>query len=104
MTPQEAVSKIKNSICHPIKGDRWSLRLWRKWRKQKSINSKLKGIRVPDYEHIIAKDFMCTYWYAITIVQKKLPNQLHNVIVSQGIIDPNNRYVKVYFDMIEGKF
>lgn len=104
MTPEQALLKIKNSILKPSRHDRWSLRLWKRWRKNYKKNFVgLRGMRVPEYEDILSQDFDCLFWYATQIVRGPLPEKLHNIMISHGIINPNDQYVKIYFEMIEGQ-
>lgn len=102
MTPQEAIIKIQNSIsCRPSRGDRWGLRLWKKWRKQYIKNNEPKGFRIPEYESVISQNFVCLFWYATQIVRNKLPSKLHNIMVSYGISNPDDADVRSYFEMVE---
>lgn len=101
MTPDEAVFKIKQSLKGPIRGNRWSIRLWKRWRKQAIAFKGIRGIRIPEYESILVKDFDCCFWYATEIVRGKLPKKMHNFMISHGISDPNNGFVRIYLEMIE---
>lgn len=101
MTPEEAIIRIQNSIYKTPRGDRWGLLLSKKWRRAWKTNTGKKGIRVPEYESIIAQNLDCVAWYALNVVREKLPKKMHNLMVSYAISDPENHCVKLYFEMAE---
>jgi hypothetical protein len=103
MTPKEATDRIINAIRSPRRKDRWSLRLWKKWRRQFKAYSQPKGFRIPEYEDILAQDFNSCFWYAVHIVRGQLPKKMHNMMLSYGISNPDDESVKFYFSMIENK-
>jgi len=58
--------------------------------------------RWPEAEDIISKDARSSYGYAIFIADNinrgKLPEKMHNMMILHAIEDPNNHYVKSYFE------
>ena len=84
---------------------------------------------MPDLEHIILTDIYCTYWYtidvingrweeaedfimtdsmysylyAVNVIKDRLPNKMHNMMLLHSIKNPNDCYVKEYFECIEFK-
>jgi len=58
---------------------------------------------VPEYEEILLQDKKLTLRYAQCIVVGKLPERMHRRMLAWGIEDPNDVYIKEYFDVCEGR-
>jgi len=55
----------------------------------------------PELEDIIMTDERYSYFYASDIIKGKLPEKMHNMMLLRAIEDPNNIYVKNYFEFIK---
>ena len=60
----------------------------------------IKG-RWIEAEDIIMNDPHETYCYAIQVIKGKLPEKIHNMMLLHAIKDPDNCYVKEYFEFIK---
>jgi hypothetical protein len=52
-------------------------------------------------ENAIAKDTEYSYYYAKEIIKGKLPEFMHNQMIANGIINPKDRFLRKYFDLIK---
>jgi hypothetical protein len=52
--------------------------------------------RWPEAELFIAKDLSLAYEYAKNIIGARLPEEMHNMVIMQGMSQPDNEYLKKY--------
>ena len=52
-------------------------------------------------EDIIMTDSEDSYLYARDVIKGKLPEKMHNMMLLYAIKDPNDRFVKAYFEYIK---
>jgi len=62
------------------------------------------GKRLPELEDIIMTNSYCSHYYALGIIDGKLPDKMHNMMIIHAIRDPNDFWVKSYFKIIEDTY
>jgi len=60
----------------------------------------IKG-RWIEAEDLIMTNIRMSYFYAKNIIRGKLPEKMHNMMILHGIEDPNDIFVKDYFEFIK---
>jgi len=56
---------------------------------------------LPELEDIIMTDKCESCLYAKYVIKGKLPEKMHNMMLLHAIKDPDNHYVKSYFEFIK---
>lgn len=67
-------------------------------------SKKYRWFRVPEYEEFIINDIKFCYLYAKNVVHGKLPEKMHNVMIAEAMCQPENHYLKAYFQICKDNF
>lgn len=51
-------------------------------------------------EEEISKNIEYSYYYAINVIGDKLPEKMHNKMLGYALDDPENEFIKKYFELL----
>ena len=98
MTPQEACWKaVKAKKRLPELED---IILTDSWFSCRYAELLIEG-RWIEAEDIILSDIQSSFKYAKSVIRGKLPDKMHNMMILYAIKDPNDYWVKHYFEFIK---
>jgi len=98
MTPLQAFYKAHEAgkrlpeLEHIVLNDSW-------YSYRYALNV-VKG-RWIEAEDIIMNDSIYSSYYAVNVIEGKLPEKMHNMMILHAIKNPNDIWVKEYFEFIK---